>query len=121
MSDDKKRILMSEDDNDEDCPHGSDTARTCHECLTEVIEVLGAQLDAANEFTDELVDEINKLDAIFFAAVLVREELKKNLEDPKRKLGAAVMMKLLEPVFNALDEYEDFRKIPEKPNTDNMN
>jgi hypothetical protein len=122
MKDNKKqpRIVVVEEDSAE-CPHGSEEAQSCAECLTEVIEVLGTQLDVANEFTDELVDEINKLDAIYFAAVMVREELKKSLSDPGRKLGAAVMIKLLDPVFKAIDEYEDFRKIPEKPGNDTLN
>lgn len=122
----KSQVIVIESGEEDDvddgsCPHDGLTARSCPECLTEAIEALGAQLDSMNEFNDELVEEINQLDKIYYTSVLVREELKKSLNDPKRKLGAAVMMKLLEPVFQAVDDYEASRKIVQKLNTDDLN
>jgi hypothetical protein len=119
------RIIVAEDtDEMASCPHDMVDPESCPECLKEIIDILGTQLDTANDFTDELVDEINKLDAIYHTSLLIRDELKRSLDDPKRKLGAAVMMKLMEPVFNAIDDYETsirITKSSDKPDTSKLN
>jgi hypothetical protein len=113
----KYGIIQSDDTTS--CDHTTDAAR-CPDCLNDIIDEIGNQLDMSNQLVDDLLEELDRVETLHTTVEVLRQRLATGLQDPTTRKASTLMLLMLKDVFAAADDCTSMF-IPPPAKNDNSN